>query len=284
MAKKKTTDAGESISIVTSKQEPAELALQAGAAMPRLTKYQKFTPMRIARRDIQNAPYNPRIIDAHARKELTRIIRSHGMVSAITWNKRSGNIVGGHQRLGILDALEGAPDYSLDVDMVDVDDREEVELNIILNNPAIQGTFDVVKFEELFNDGRFDAASVGLSDMDLQAMLPDNEKINAMFSVDRQPEAVQKAVGDLNELQELQEREKDRIRAEKKAHRNAANAGADTEWHTLVWFKSREEREHFMELMGSDPNERYLDGRVLLSHLEAARLADAGQEATETEQ
>jgi hypothetical protein len=63
--------------------------------------------------------------------------------------------VGGHQRLSILDALEGSAEYSLYVDIVDCSAGEEVELNVILNNPAIQGTYDVVRLEELFSAGKF---------------------------------------------------------------------------------------------------------------------------------
>lgn len=283
MGKKKTTDAPATTDAPRVwMDEPVELAVT-GGAMPRLSKYQKFTPMRIARRDITSAPYNPRIIDAHARKKLTQIIRSHGMVSAITWNKRSGNLVGGHQRLDILDALEGSPDYSLDVDMVDVDEKEEVELNVILNNPSVQGTYDVLKLEELFEAGKFNFESVGFDPMDLQQMFPESDKVAQMFSLGGESEEVQQAVGDINELQELQEREKDRIRAEKKAHRAAAQTDDDTEWHTLLVFASREEREHFMDMLGADPNDRYLDARVLLSHMEDFRLAEANEETSEEE-
>ncbi len=85
------------------------------------SKYQKFTVETINRADIKNAAYNPRIMDKEAKKRLKKGLQQHGLVSAITWNKRTGNLVGGHQRLEQLDALEKNKNYSLDVCVIDVD-------------------------------------------------------------------------------------------------------------------------------------------------------------------
>lgn len=74
------------------------------------TKYQSFDTETINRSMIKNAEYNPRIMDEKAKKRLKNTIRTHGIVSALTWNKRTGNLVGGHQRLEQLDALEKNPD------------------------------------------------------------------------------------------------------------------------------------------------------------------------------
>ena len=70
------------------------------------SKYQAYETETISRDQIKNAPYNPRIMDDGAKKRLKKNIARHGLVSALTWNKRTGNLVGGHQRLEQLDALE----------------------------------------------------------------------------------------------------------------------------------------------------------------------------------
>lgn len=60
-------------------------------------------------------------------------------------------LVGGHQRLSVIDDLEhaaGRDDYSITVDVVDIDPIEERELNVALNNQEAQGQFD---FELLAN-------------------------------------------------------------------------------------------------------------------------------------
>lgn len=42
----------------------------------------------------------------------------------LVWNRRTGILVSGHQRLKALDALEGTEDYELTVSVIDVDDLE----------------------------------------------------------------------------------------------------------------------------------------------------------------
>lgn len=59
------------------------------------------------------------------------------------WNRRTGNLVGGHQRLSLLDELEGTDDYRLTVSRIDVDDAQERALNVVLNNPEAQGNYDM---------------------------------------------------------------------------------------------------------------------------------------------
>jgi ParB-like chromosome segregation protein Spo0J len=52
--------------------------------------------------DLKPAPYNPRRIDPAAMHGLTKSLERFGDVQPIVWNKRSGLVVGGHQRLKIL--------------------------------------------------------------------------------------------------------------------------------------------------------------------------------------
>ncbi len=76
---------------------------------------QKFVSERIHRSKIKNAPYNPRSIDDHARKKLHHNLKKKGLLDALVWNKRTGNLVSGHQRLSILDDLSATgDDYTLD--------------------------------------------------------------------------------------------------------------------------------------------------------------------------
>ena len=55
--------------------------------------------------ELQPAPYNPRLEltrdDPHYRK-LKRSIERFGLVEPLLWNKRTGFLVGGHQRLRVL--------------------------------------------------------------------------------------------------------------------------------------------------------------------------------------
>jgi hypothetical protein len=88
--------------------------------------------------DLKPADYNPRKITETAMSGLGESLKRFGMLSHIVWNQRTGNIVGGHQRIRHLigDGIE-----ETDVVVVDLGEQEEVALNIALNNPMIRGDF-----------------------------------------------------------------------------------------------------------------------------------------------
>lgn len=88
--------------------------------------------------DLRPADYNPRKIDKKAQAGLTASIERFGAVQPIIVNERTGNIVGGHQRLKSL--LDLGQD-EMTVVVVDVDEIEEKALNVALNNPHISGEF-----------------------------------------------------------------------------------------------------------------------------------------------
>lgn len=84
------------------------------------------------------ADYNPREIDADAMEGLQNSIDKWGLVELIVWNERSGNVVGGHQRLKVLESM-GVEETTVVV--VDLDDVDEKAMNITLNSPEITGKF-----------------------------------------------------------------------------------------------------------------------------------------------
>ena len=94
--------------------------------------------------DLKPAEYNPRKMSDQAFEGLGESINRFGLISHIVWNKRSGNIVGGHQRYKHLIEMG---EMEADVIVVDLDDNEEVALNITMNNKEVRGDFtkDVVE-------------------------------------------------------------------------------------------------------------------------------------------
>jgi len=110
----------------------------------------RFEVERIDRSAIKKAPYNPRVIDDVARSKLSDILGSNGLVEPLVWNRRTGVLVSGHQRLSILDQRAGSKDYTLPVSVVDVDEVAEAELNIALNNPDAQGEFTIEGLAAMF--------------------------------------------------------------------------------------------------------------------------------------
>lgn len=94
--------------------------------------------VRMSLDQLNPAPYNPREIDDKSFSGLSYSVDKFGLMSLIIWNKRTGHIVGGHQRYKV---LQEAGETETDVVEVDLSDEEEIALNIALNNPKSRGDF-----------------------------------------------------------------------------------------------------------------------------------------------
>lgn len=104
--------------------------------------YQRGTVMKISREMVVDDDINPRTISEDNMRRLKFSIEKNGLVGHLVWNKATGHIVGGHQRLAALDSLMHTKKYELDVLMVDIPLKDEVRLNVALNNQDSQGEFD----------------------------------------------------------------------------------------------------------------------------------------------
>jgi len=89
--------------------------------------------------DVQMMPSNPRAIGAEHLNALKESMARFGYVEPIVLNKRTGHIVGGHQRYAVLVA-EGVAEATMVV--VDMAEEDEMAANITLNNPEIEGEWD----------------------------------------------------------------------------------------------------------------------------------------------
>ena len=163
----------------------------------KLSKYQKFEVEVISRGEIHGADYNPRVISEDARKRLKRMLAKHGLVQPLVWNRRTGNLVSGHQRLSQLDQLERSQDYDLQVSVVDVDEREEKILNVQLNNPSMQGDWDMDKLNGLAGENGIDPEEFGFSSGDISVMF--DSDMGGAFS---DTEEVAEAKDTLREIKE----------------------------------------------------------------------------------
>lgn len=110
-------------------------------------------------------------------------------------NRRTGNLVSGHQRLACLDALEGAADYHLDVAVVELTDKQEREQNIFFNNPGAQGAWDVQALGALLGEG-LEIDATGFDKLELEVLFDDTPYAE-LFTVEKAPAAVQSAVADV---------------------------------------------------------------------------------------
>lgn len=207
------------------------------------SKYQKFTIETINREDIKNADYNPRIMDKEAKKRLKEGLKKHGLVSTLTWNRRTGNLVGGHQRLEQLDALEKSKDYSLDVCVIDVDEAEEAILNVQLNNPSMQGEWDLEKLAEITEAFGVDFDDMGFTKLDVDFMYDGDERFTEMFET---PEAQEVKTG-LAEVKEARAAGKERMQ-----EKNNIN------FYSVIVFEDEEAKKEFYKKISVPISEEFI--------------------------
>jgi ParB-like chromosome segregation protein Spo0J len=108
-------------------------------------KYPRLITKKIS--ELQPASYNPRKISSDALGRLTKSLSELGNLQPITWNAKTGNIVGGHQRLKCYSALQKE---EVEVWAVWLDEAQEKAANIALNK--LSGEFDLPALKDLIEE------------------------------------------------------------------------------------------------------------------------------------
>lgn len=115
--------------------------------------------MKIA--DLHRAAYNPRVDLQPGDEEYETIkksVETYGLVQPIVWNKRSGTVISGHQRLTV---LEDMGETEADVSVVDLSDIQEKQLNIAMNK--VTGEWDDRKLSEILSELGDEAPDTGFT-------------------------------------------------------------------------------------------------------------------------
>lgn len=108
-------------------------------------------------------------------EKLKRSVEEFGYVEPIIWNRRTGVVIGGHQRLKVLQYLGYT---EVDCVVLDIDEQKEKALNVALNK--ISGEWDMPLLTALLkdlNEGGFDATITGFDVTELSAMFDDQSEI-----------------------------------------------------------------------------------------------------------
>lgn len=98
-----------------------------------------WTIRKVKLSDVKPMDDNPRVMEDRNLAGLEASIERFGYVEPIVWNERTGHIVGGHQRYGVLKS-KGVREAAMVV--VDLSGSDEMAANLTLNNPKIEGTWD----------------------------------------------------------------------------------------------------------------------------------------------
>jgi ParB-like chromosome segregation protein Spo0J len=107
--------------------------------------YPKLQKMKLS--ELRPASYNPRKISSDALGRLTKSLSELGNLQPITWNAKTGNIVGGHQRLKCYSALQKE---EVEVWAVWLDEAQEKAANIALNK--LSGEFDLPALKDILEE------------------------------------------------------------------------------------------------------------------------------------
>jgi hypothetical protein len=237
--------------------------------MNKLSKYIGSESREVCRSSIRFAEYNPRKITEEAKRSLKRGIKKFGLLGGVVVNRQTGmTVVSGHQRIAVMDDLNKYPenDYMLRVDIIDVGEKEEKELNILLNNPNAQGDWDYDSLREIIPD--IDYKEAGLTEEDLNIIGVDfllqtedekdmtDEIDNVILGLNAQREAEKEA----RKAQVKAEKEKEKRDAEEKAENMDA--------YVILSFDTYKGKSVFMERFGYNSQEKFIKGEVFNAQIE----------------
>ena len=251
-----------------------------------LSKYIKFETSTLNRSQIRLSDYNPRGCTDEGKKHLKRGIKKFGSVEAVVVNKRTGyTLVGGHQRISVLDELNKYPanDYALPACIIDVDEKGEKELNILLNNPNAQGYWDYDKLAQIVPD--IDWKDAGLTDADLnmigvdyllqteeEASIADElAQIDIPLAGEREQKKEERRIereAAKQSEQDFEERKAHMMQVKKDVREEAAENARDLNAYVMLSFDTYEAKAAFMRRFGYDENQKFIKGEVFENQVE----------------
>lgn len=249
----------------------------------------------IQRSQINFSNYNPRKITPEARKKLKANLKRVGILGGIVWNEVTGNLVSGHQRVSVIDEVNkynaetNENDYTIRVEVVQMDEKTEKEQNIFMNNRNVQGDFDSDMLKNLL-DGidynlagldDFDLNMLGIGDINLnigndniwrkEEVLDDSLSViddltkegsecrNIDRSIDFYEDSKENQIARHNEIQKI----KDRIGSQ-----NSFDKDNGMLSYVVLSFNTPMERADFMETFGYSFEDRYINGSDFMNRVE----------------
>ena len=215
---------------------------------------QQFEFGTLKRSQIKFATYNPRVIDDSSQKKLIKGIRENGLVEPLVVNKRTGNtLVSGHQRLTAADKIY-KKDYDVPVSIIDVDENTEKKLNVQLNNPSMQGEWDLSALADLAIDDGISFEDMGFDAGEIDLMFDGEIDINGEFKDDEPDEEKEKTEEEI-------EKEKaglEELKQQKKKARQDMKDDDVIDFYCKVVFPSNEAKRKFFKKANIPANEEYV--------------------------
>lgn len=226
--------------------------------------YRQSETVVIWRSQINKNPYNPKTRTKEDIAERRRNIKRVGLIGGIRWNETTGNLIDGHGNIEALDLIhkyDGTKetDYQIKVEKVQMDEKTELEqLTYFTKSKEI----DRDKMQELIP--LIDYENAGLSLEDLNYYLPSIEVMAV-------PEYNQQIRDDFDKLEALTDEERERrkqaVKEAKQATKNKMIDEYEGEPFVTLTFSDYQTKSYFMELLGHQPDDRYIKGEPLIEKL-----------------
>ena len=221
-----------------------------------LTKYQRFESLRVWRHELREHPKNPRTIGKKQEQRLRGKVKDIGLVMPLVWNRLSGFLIGGHQRLAVLDKLEKynpltrENDYQLDVSACELAEAQELEMLVFLNNPSAGGMFDLDLLADLNLESGISFSGMGFDQIDIDQMFDGDSRFSHLFEDDP---AVTETKEKLAEVKAARAEGVEKMQGENSA-----------EFYFVVVCRDQTERDECMRRLGMPKHEQFVSGDCVL--------------------
>lgn len=217
------------------------------------TQHQQFEMVAMLRSTIKEHPKNPRIIREAAKKKLKEKMSDVGLLQPVVVNKRSGYLLSGHQRLSTLDSLEkykpGKNDYELDVAVVDLDEKTELEMLVFFNNPSAQGDWQNDLLAEINIECGVSFDAMGFDNLDVNLLFDGDSRFSEMFA---DPPIVDETKGALDEIKAHRKESTEKMKDEQSA-----------EFYFVVVCRDQKEKGELLKQMKIQAFENYISADAL---------------------
>lgn len=220
-----------------------------------ISEFQKFRMETVWRSAIQPHPKNPRTITESAKKKLKNKMADVGLLQPLIINERTGYLLGGHQRLASMDSLEkykdGKNDYQIDVAIVDLPEKQELEMLVFLNNPGSQGGWELDMLASINLEADVSFEGMGFDKMDVDFLFDGDSRFAEIFPDTPEVEEAK------NSLEEI------------KAHRNESTEKMKESGNAAFYFtvvcRDAQEKKDLLKRMNIADYENYVSSEAVFA-------------------
>ena len=240
------------------------------------TRLKQSETRNIKRSEINLNPVNPKRHTDEAVKLQKKNLQKVGFLGGIVWNERTGNLIDGHRRVMAMDLhykYDGTPktDYSLKVEMVSLDEKQEKEQFTYMAVGNTKADIDLI--------ARYapdiDLSDVGLGADDIAAIgsligtadldIPD---IGAEL-FDFHGEDGQRVVADAEKPEKTKTEKIQHVKDMKRqTDEKAEERAKDEAAYCTLSFSNYDNYLDFIELVGATEGDRYIKGERVLEMIE----------------